>query len=337
MSSREIAELLGNRHDNVKVTIERLVERGTIVQPAMQDEPGVDSMGRPRPVKVYLLDKRSSLIVVAQLSPEFTARVVDRWQELEAAVAAPPALPSDIVDMIRRTDGIVRMLAHKVTEADKKAAEQSKALAVLQEKVAPSVPGVFHAGKSPGYILKAAGYTGLPVNFAQWVGNRLADKGFQITAAGEDGGRLFDYAPSLAWIKKEGKATIERHLAERKGQGSLAIPGWDMRHIPRAQPDGKGLFVIGGEVITFDAMDTDLRRGDFILVALTNGNIEINEFGGDGGASVSERQELGPRMILSSWRALNASHQGMPRYKPHRYGGILIGKVIDRRPAQQAA
>lgn len=40
-------------------------------------------------VSVYLLDKRSSLIVVAQLSPEFTARVIDRWQELEAQVAAP--------------------------------------------------------------------------------------------------------------------------------------------------------------------------------------------------------------------------------------------------------
>ncbi|QRG09274.1 Rha family transcriptional regulator [Xanthobacter dioxanivorans] len=41
----------------------------------------------PRTIEVYQLDKRSCLIVVAQLSPEFTARVVDRWQELEQRVA----------------------------------------------------------------------------------------------------------------------------------------------------------------------------------------------------------------------------------------------------------
>ena len=92
MSSREIAELLGNRHDDVKRSIDRLADRGVIVRPPMADEPGVDSMGRPRPMKVYLLDKRSSLIVVAQLSPEFTARVVDRWQELEEQARNPHPL-----------------------------------------------------------------------------------------------------------------------------------------------------------------------------------------------------------------------------------------------------
>lgn len=89
MSSREIAELLGSRHDKVKQSIERLVARGVIVQPPMGDEQDTDAMGRPRITSVYRLDKRSSLIVVAQLSPEFTARVVDRWQELEDAIARP--------------------------------------------------------------------------------------------------------------------------------------------------------------------------------------------------------------------------------------------------------
>jgi len=83
MSSLEIAELVESRHDNVKTTIERLAARAVIELPAMQEIPTAT-----KPVKVYLLDKRSSLIVVAQLSPEFTARVVDRWQELEAQAAA---------------------------------------------------------------------------------------------------------------------------------------------------------------------------------------------------------------------------------------------------------
>ena len=42
-------------------------------------------------ISVYQLDKRSSLIVVAQLSPQFTARIVDRWQEIKAQVARQPS------------------------------------------------------------------------------------------------------------------------------------------------------------------------------------------------------------------------------------------------------
>jgi phage regulator Rha-like protein len=38
---------------------------------------------------VYVVNKRDSYVVVAQLSPEFTARLVDRWQELEAQAAVP--------------------------------------------------------------------------------------------------------------------------------------------------------------------------------------------------------------------------------------------------------
>ena len=81
MSSREIAELVESRHDVVKKSIERLVERGTIARPPMVD--GIKSANGTIE-KYYLIGKRDSYIIVAQLSPEFTARLVDRWQELEA-------------------------------------------------------------------------------------------------------------------------------------------------------------------------------------------------------------------------------------------------------------
>ncbi|MBK5927091.1 hypothetical protein CCR87_07015 [Rhodobaculum claviforme] len=44
--------------------------------------------GRTDATRVYHLGQRDTYIVVAQLSPEFTARVVDRWQELEVQAAA---------------------------------------------------------------------------------------------------------------------------------------------------------------------------------------------------------------------------------------------------------
>jgi phage regulator Rha-like protein len=37
MSSKDIAEMVGSRHDNVKTSIERLVNQGVITQPALQD------------------------------------------------------------------------------------------------------------------------------------------------------------------------------------------------------------------------------------------------------------------------------------------------------------
>lgn len=90
MTSQEIADLVESRHDSVKRTIERLANQVVIVQPPLVDEPGTDSIGRTRNTQVYVFageqGKRDSIIVVAQLSPEFTARLVDRWQELEKQV-----------------------------------------------------------------------------------------------------------------------------------------------------------------------------------------------------------------------------------------------------------
>lgn len=84
MSSREIAELVDSRHDSVRRTVERLAERGVIALPPLVEKA---TAGRPSAEYVFSGEqgKRNSIIVVAQLSPEFTAKLVDRWQELESA------------------------------------------------------------------------------------------------------------------------------------------------------------------------------------------------------------------------------------------------------------
>lgn len=96
MSSREIAELCEKRHDNVKRTVETLVGRGTIVRPQIEDvaETATTPTGGRRnyTTSVYRLDERSSYIVVAQLSPEFTARLVDEWKTLKERVGRPAML-----------------------------------------------------------------------------------------------------------------------------------------------------------------------------------------------------------------------------------------------------
>jgi phage regulator Rha-like protein len=102
MSSREIADLVGSRHDKVKQSIERLVERGAISQPPMGDGP---KSGNGVVTQEYLVCKRDSFIVVAQLSPEFTAALVDRWQELEEQVVQPRELSTmDILQIAMESE-----------------------------------------------------------------------------------------------------------------------------------------------------------------------------------------------------------------------------------------
>lgn len=92
MSSREIAELVESTHHDVKRSMERLKDRGLITF-----EPMAEKSTGGRPATSYLVNKRDSYVVVAQLSPEFTARLVDRWQELEAQVTevAPAQIATD--------------------------------------------------------------------------------------------------------------------------------------------------------------------------------------------------------------------------------------------------
>ena len=144
MSSREIAELVNSRHDDVKRSIDRLAQNGVIVQPPTADEHSEDTMGRTRITVVYLLDKRSSLIVVAQLCPEFTARIVDRWQELEAQQAANlPAIPQTFAQAL--------MLAAQ--QAQEIEAKDEPSIASLRWQIARpstrSVPSVVPAPEAP--------------------------------------------------------------------------------------------------------------------------------------------------------------------------------------------
>lgn len=122
MSSREIAELVDSRHTDVCRTIERLNEKGVIggcAPTAYTHEQNGQQYTE------YHLDKRSSLIVVAQLCPEFTARIVDRWQELEQQAAMGGfKIPGSMAEALR----LAADLSDKVQE-------QAQALAIAAPKV----------------------------------------------------------------------------------------------------------------------------------------------------------------------------------------------------------
>lgn len=97
MSSLEISELTGKRHDNVKRLIETF-SQDTESRKALIARPHSEVMqkevnGRIYEYEVYIFSgeqgKLDSITVVAQLCPEFTAALVKRWYELENQITKP--------------------------------------------------------------------------------------------------------------------------------------------------------------------------------------------------------------------------------------------------------
>lgn len=86
MSSREIAELTGKEHKNVLADIRDMLE--SLGQTSADFSANLpDSYGRLQPT--YSLPKRETLILVSGYSTELRARIIDRWQELEAKASQP--------------------------------------------------------------------------------------------------------------------------------------------------------------------------------------------------------------------------------------------------------
>lgn len=89
MSCKQISELTGVRHDSVKRTIKSLSENGFISYP--QIVVGKKSANGVVP-SYYIFagdqGERDSVVVIAQVSPQATAQLVDEWRSLKLEVAA---------------------------------------------------------------------------------------------------------------------------------------------------------------------------------------------------------------------------------------------------------
>ncbi|OWF76981.1 DNA-binding protein [Yersinia rohdei] len=136
MSSLEISALVGSRHDSVKRTIERLAESGAITLPPMVEKP---TTGRPTTIYVFEGEKgkRDSIVVVAQLSPEFTAKLVDRWQELEHQITKPTFDPMAALNDPEFLRGTLLTYSEKVISLEHKVEEMTPDVEAL-ERIAKS-------------------------------------------------------------------------------------------------------------------------------------------------------------------------------------------------------
>lgn len=148
MTHKEIADLVGSRIDNVKRTIERLSDSGIIRRPPLEDFEEFNNLGLTVKREYYCFEgeqgERDSIVVVAQLSPEFTARLVDHWRELKEenarlknnALTSQP-IPTANHDIL----SLARVVAEATASATMKAVmEVSGTNLVAAAPVSSSVP-----------------------------------------------------------------------------------------------------------------------------------------------------------------------------------------------------
>lgn len=117
MSSREIAELTGKEHDNVRRDILKIAQELSLTF----EEKAIPSNGG-RPSKVFFLDKENTLILVSGYSIKMRAAIIRRWQELESQVSKP-SLP------VPQTMGEALRLAAELWEEKERLSLENKEMA----------------------------------------------------------------------------------------------------------------------------------------------------------------------------------------------------------------
>lgn len=118
MSSREIAELTGKRHDNVLADIRGMLKALKIDALSFQ---GIylDAMNRQQ--TEYLLDREHTDCLLTGYSVPMRMKVIRRWHELEQALATPPSLPSYAETL--------RLYADQIEQTQRVTAERDNAIA----------------------------------------------------------------------------------------------------------------------------------------------------------------------------------------------------------------
>lgn len=128
ITSLEIAELTGKRHDHILRDIEE--QLGKIIDAPKFGDTYKDAYGRDK--KCYRLPKREALILVSGYSVELRAKIIDRLEYLENEFKKQniPQLPQNYLEALKALTAEVeqRMLLEQKIEIDKPKVEYAEAL-----------------------------------------------------------------------------------------------------------------------------------------------------------------------------------------------------------------
>lgn len=114
MSSLQIAQITGKRHDHVLRDIESILEEAGIGAPKFGGT-YLDVQNKERPC--YNLPRRECDLVISGYSVKYRLAIIDRWQELEAKAAAPRD-PMEILKDPAAMRGLLLTYSEKVLELE---------------------------------------------------------------------------------------------------------------------------------------------------------------------------------------------------------------------------
>lgn len=99
MTSLEIAEVTGKRHDNVVRDIQNILKQGVDAL-NFEETSYVDKSNRQQ--KCYSLTKKGCLILASGYDALLRERIINRWEELETKQLSPIAkIPSTFAEALR--------------------------------------------------------------------------------------------------------------------------------------------------------------------------------------------------------------------------------------------
>lgn len=184
MSSKQIAEVVDSRHDSVKRTIDTLAEKGVIQLP--QTVEVKNHLGQT--VTEYEVSERDSYIVVAQLCPEFTAKLVDYWQ---ATKNNTPAIPQNYAQAMRLAADLYEQNEQLAIERDH--AIRTKAQ-ISDSKTAKAMNTASQAVKKANKLEAELG---------------RCTSNATVVAVNKLTGNKYDWLPLRKWCKAQGIKAIE--------------------------------------------------------------------------------------------------------------------------------
>lgn len=144
MTSLEISELTGKRHDNVMADIRKMLaelhgDGGVLI---FQDTHTNTQNGQS--YSIFKLPKRESLILVSGYSVTMRAKIIDRWDELETGRAIPAmAQPQQTIEADKPDPQAFAVVQSAWVDAvERKIASKREALQFLRDASAVMIHGV---------------------------------------------------------------------------------------------------------------------------------------------------------------------------------------------------